>query len=667
MRIYLADLFHTNKDIYNADTAPYTVPLGIGYLAATLKKRVPGVEVSLFRDPSQFIQKVRALPPDLVGLSMTSWNSDLSRRAALMVKRIVPHVPIMAGGPCVDDQDSAIIDFLRAQPFLDYLIPSEGENGTAALVQHLDGRRKDGEIIPGVAYLSSEGKLVRGRYCMPKPEGEAASLDSEIPSPYLTGILDSFLDQNLIPIIQTMRGCPYRCDFCVSGANAWDKLRGFDLDRVKAEINYAMARSSTSDLILTDENWGILGGRDIEIADHILKLRRDHGKPARLYYYTTKIVTDTSRTIVEMVAPIAWIGEFTMSFQSLNPETRKAIRRTNITMDKLAANIEWANERNIITSSEMIYGFPYETPDSFFSGIETLLNAGMHRVTVYPLQLFPGIELDKKEVREKYGLKTMFRMADSAYGNYCDGKLTSLETEELVTETNTSTFDDYFTVRRYSFFMQALLGRLLFVELFKLGNVAKENAISVIRHLARLDYAAYPALQQILDSHKFEARDELKASRDEVFQSIADRVEAGQIFGGVKLNLVYVAKLLSSEQAVGELLDIVSKYFQQTIHSEEAREIILTYVEEILPNRIAILQKGAPKKLEFSARFDYQKWQSNQYSRLSDLLTPTPKTFTSTLSDVLQANLEDFQPENRASLQGILDKTPKRQLLRAVS
>ena len=38
MRVVLADLFHLGG-AQNPDTAPYTVPLGIGYVAATAKRR----------------------------------------------------------------------------------------------------------------------------------------------------------------------------------------------------------------------------------------------------------------------------------------------------------------------------------------------------------------------------------------------------------------------------------------------------------------------------------------------------------------------------------------------------------------------------------------------------------------------------------------------------
>ena len=48
------------------------------------------------------------------------------------------------------------------------------------------------------------------------------SLD-EIPSPYLTGILDEFFDGRLVPMIQTNRGCPFSCTFCVDGSASVNK------------------------------------------------------------------------------------------------------------------------------------------------------------------------------------------------------------------------------------------------------------------------------------------------------------------------------------------------------------------------------------------------------------------------------------------------------------
>src|SRR6185437_10767514 len=129
---------------------------------------------------------------------------------------------------------------------------------------------------------------------------------------------------------------------------------------------------------------------------------------------------------------------------------RKTIKRTNISMDRLAWNIEWANQRGIATSSEMIFGFPHETVDSFLDGVETLLEMGVRTVQIYPLQLFGGIDLASDSARQANAFRTRFRLADNGYGVYQDGELVSVESEEVVVSTRWSGTEGYFQVRRYA-------------------------------------------------------------------------------------------------------------------------------------------------------------------------------------------------------------------------
>ncbi|HXX92183.1 MAG TPA: B12-binding domain-containing radical SAM protein [Planctomycetota bacterium] len=681
MRIYLADLYHVYQAGRNPDTNPYTVPLGVAFLSSTLKIHEPGFEVRLFRDPNRLLAAVRSSPPDVMGFTFSSWNSDLTDRISRAIKAEAPRVVTVGGGPSVDDTDDQLTEFFSLHPTIDFLVPGEGESGFLALARFIAcGERRQGPI-PGVAYLETGGRLVRGGYDRPivpgapqdqKPASEkggrpSTGLDVQVPSPYLDGTLDPFLKEGLVPIIQTMRGCPYQCHFCVSGATEWNRLRGFDLDRVRAEIDRALSLSGSKDLILTDENWGLLGERDIEIARFLMERRRVKGSPQRLYYYTAKIVTPASRTIVEMVAPIAWIGEFSMSFQSMNPETRSSIKRTNITPDKLAANIQWARERGIQTSSEMIYGFPHETPETFFDGVERLLEEGIDKVSIYPLQLFPGIDLAARSARTGFGLETRFRLADGGFGVYDEGRIVSAESEEVVVANRWSDLDGYFRVRRYSFFQMAVLGREYFAEFSRLLGEAGVAMAPIIRHLAGTDFAPYPALAGIMAEHRREAERELKATREGVCQELQDRISRGQEMQGVKVNLVILGRILSSEPATREWLEIIREYFSRILEGRADREVILSYLTEVLPNRIVILQPGAKDRVRFSSRFDYSRWSSKEYRKISELLLPRPRDFEAVASEELRRNLSSFDATQRSHLQGIFDRTPSRQLLRSIA
>ena len=52
-----------------------------------------------------------------------------------------------------------------------------------------------------------------------------------IPSPYTTGLLDKFLDGNLIPAFETARGCPFMCTFCDQGLDS-SKITAFSSERL---------------------------------------------------------------------------------------------------------------------------------------------------------------------------------------------------------------------------------------------------------------------------------------------------------------------------------------------------------------------------------------------------------------------------------------------------
>ena len=681
MRIYLGDLFHVYTAGRNSHISPYTVPLGIGFLASAVKHRMPHCQVSLFRDPDRLLQAIRTEPPDVMGFSFCSWNSDLSRRVSEIVKAACPGVITVGGGPSVDDADDQLAEFFEMFPTVDYLVPNEGESGFIALLEAIERGEARSTPILGVAYLDNAGRLVRGKYQRPVVPSETPGferlspkqirpIDSdeiEIRSPYLDGTLDSFLDEGLVPIVQTMRGCPYQCYFCVSGATEWNRMRGFDLERVKAEIDHALSRSGSKGLILTDENWGILGDRDIEVASYITERSRTKGAPNRIYYYTAKIVTPASRQIVEMVAPIAWIGEFSMSFQSLNPETRSAIKRTNIGLDKVAAYAQWARERGIPTSSEMIYGMPHETPETFFDGVERLLQSGISVIQIFPLLLFPGIDLASRSAREKYGFQTRFRLPDQAYGVYDDGKLVAVEAEEVIYTTRWSTENDYFTVRRYGFFQQVLQGRLYFVEFSRLCAEIGIAVEHLIRHLTLADYSSYPALEALLREHRREAEAELKTSSAEVHQEVLDRLRKGEDIAGVRVNLVYLGKLFSSPSAVRELLALIWKYTEPLIIDNPNKDVVIHYFTEILPNRIVVLQSGSQEDVRFTTQFNYPKWASRSYRDVSELLLPEPRQIQATMSDELKVNLTQFNPKNWSDLQEIFEKTPSTALLRAIA
>ena len=111
---------------------------------------------------------------------------------------------------------------------IDFFVFREGEYAFSHLLdllmnRNLDGEgvKKDGPDIPNTYYLN-DNTLVAGTQNPPIKE-----LD-EIPSPYLTGLFDELLrDIKITPLMQFVRGCPFKCTFCQEGEDYFNKVRRY--------------------------------------------------------------------------------------------------------------------------------------------------------------------------------------------------------------------------------------------------------------------------------------------------------------------------------------------------------------------------------------------------------------------------------------------------------
>ena len=195
MIIYIAELSHTGKG-----RSPNVVPLAAGYLAAFAKKHFPHLNITIFRDPNLLLKAIASKRPEIVGFSVHLWSERLSNYCAMRVKEISENITVVAGGPSIDNTESELLKFMRLNHYYNVCIPNEGELGFLRLIEHVAtyGKVMKDIIIDGCSTLSSDGSLLKGSYVAPEL--------SQIPSPYLEGLLDSFISEGYEPIVQSMRG-----------------------------------------------------------------------------------------------------------------------------------------------------------------------------------------------------------------------------------------------------------------------------------------------------------------------------------------------------------------------------------------------------------------------------------------------------------------------------
>src|SRR3989344_4109966 len=300
VKIYLADLVHNW-----VGRGPFMFPINIGYLKSYLRRfHGDNLETKLFKYPGDLIKAVEQNPPEIIGLSNYAWNEDLDLKLIKYFKSKHPNIITVMGGPNINippvDLDfeemhtnvAYLSPFLKSQHNLDFYIMHNGELGFLNLVNRYlesDSNLKKMKQSPmdGVAFFNKELNEKEAVHGMDVLMRNLA----EIPSPYLTGVMDEFFNDKLIPNIETNRGCPYPCKFCAWGPDYYQKMGIFLPDRIKEELFYIADMVSktkkTNILCIADANFGILK-QDIEYAKIIKQLFEETGYPRKVTTFWAK-------------------------------------------------------------------------------------------------------------------------------------------------------------------------------------------------------------------------------------------------------------------------------------------------------------------------------------------------------------------------------------------
>lgn len=248
-------------------------PIGIVCLAGHLANQghtVSLLDMNMAQDPfGSLKERVLDFNPELVGISLRNIDPLGNRTSSLipsfvvavrMVSALAPDAWIVAGGTGFSLFPERIMEEL---PEIDYGITGEAETSFPALVASLSSPRGSKKPSigngPGERLLQPETKLCLESYTPPARH----LLD---PAPYLG--INSYVP----PIgIETKRGCPYRCAYCVYPELQGSGLRCRPPASVVDEMEALSKEYSVSCFHFTDPVLNIPRGHLEEICHEILR------------------------------------------------------------------------------------------------------------------------------------------------------------------------------------------------------------------------------------------------------------------------------------------------------------------------------------------------------------------------------------------------------------
>jgi radical SAM superfamily enzyme YgiQ (UPF0313 family) len=192
------------------------------------------------------VRLMRDYDPDVVGLSVMTFQRRTALAVVRLVRSIKPSVRVVAGG-----YDPSLAPEMYEDPALgiDFLVRGEGELTFRELLRAIE-RGADPSGINGLSYRPFRGQ--RFRHTPTRPVTTLTSGEITLPnraSRVLSGY--TFMGRP-VDLVETSRGCTYDCSFCSIIEMRGRNFHTFGHERVLADIADARAHGARAIFIVDD-------------------------------------------------------------------------------------------------------------------------------------------------------------------------------------------------------------------------------------------------------------------------------------------------------------------------------------------------------------------------------------------------------------------------------
>jgi anaerobic magnesium-protoporphyrin IX monomethyl ester cyclase len=397
------------------------------------------------------LEDIRGFAPGLVVVATGFPSIDDDMAAAGAVKERFPKVKVCAFGVFFTILEKE--GFLQ-YPFLDFAVIGEPEETFAELGAALDRGETRFDGIRGIIYR--EGNEVR----QTPPRPLTADLD-RLPHPDRSLLKNGRYrlphNNRLYTLVNTARGCPYRCSFCIVGSYCGSTVRKHSIPYVIDELRACV------------RDYGI---REFLFWEEAFTLDKQY-------------LLDFCRAIADQRLSIGWAA--TTRAGSLNDEIAAAMKRAGCyllglgiesadqgildragkkqTVEEVRRAVALCRKHRIATMGHFIFGLPGETPETAEATIRFMLGLGLDYMQSYCAVPYPTTALGA-EAKAKGWLR------GRNWSQYDFGGSSIMRTETLSPEEIDAYRDRAF--RSFYFRPLYLLKRLFSgVSVFQLARAAR--------------------------------------------------------------------------------------------------------------------------------------------------------------------------------------------------
>ena len=652
--ILIADLTHTGSKSYSPNLMPYPIGCIKSYLLeySTYSSEL---SVEIFKDPQKFGDAFFNKRPTVVGFGNYVWNLELSTDLAREIKLLNPNTLIVFGGPNFPLENKRREEWLRKRPFIDVYVVGDGEESFKEIIDEWckthDINKVKQKEIPGCYSLIND-KLHKTAEFSPRIE----DLD-KTPSPYLKGYLDEFLeDSRLSPLLESNRGCPFTCTFCVDGTDDRSKIYHKSVSRFEQELEYVATRYKGKMLTIADLNFGMYA-RDVEISNGIARIKEKYDYP---YYIQVSAGKNNKPRILECASILKGSMGLAASVQSLDKQVLKNVKRNNISEEQLLEMTKAGNEMSANTYSEVILALPGDSKEKHFSTVLKLVDSEIKIISMYQCMILEGSELGADISKNYWKMQTKYRVLPRCYGRYTFGKkeILTAEIEEICVGTSSLPIEDYYECRSFAltlgiFYQDEILSELYaFLKNFGI----KPSDLLPILHENRKYYSK--GINEIYQSFDNDTRNELLDDRDEIINLIKSDKTIIEKYakGELGVNVLFKHRAVAALDLVDDLHEAAFSAASELLRKKDAQgyEKYNSFLQELKIFSILSKRNVFDYEKEYSHKFiyDFQKLKGEKFSSLPiKLEKPINVLFFS--SDIQKQLIKEKIEENGSDVNGI--------------
>ncbi|AOY76450.1 B12-binding domain-containing radical SAM protein [Clostridium formicaceticum] len=357
--------------------------LAVRYLKKTTEDLVDCVEIVEFtinHSQHYILNEIYKMQPDIVCFSCYIWNIEMIHQISRLLKKVMPQVMIIVGGPEVSFETAKIMEENDA---IDIAVIGEGEKTFRQLMVAMQENQDYSEIL-SIAFRA------RGQVFINEVDALPLCME-EVPFAYH----EEALDPDKIVYYESSRGCPFNCQYCLSSSFAGVRFRPIEI--VKKELKFFIDQE-VKQVKFVDRTFNAKKSYAMEIMQYIIE--HNKGKTNFHFEVTADLMEEDMLAFLHKI-PVG-LFQFEIGVQSTNPETLEAIQR-KMNFPRLREVVKVVSRgKNIHQHLDLIVGLPQEDYFSFRKSFDDVFSLRPEKLQVGFLKLLKGSGLRRDAAQYGY-------------------------------------------------------------------------------------------------------------------------------------------------------------------------------------------------------------------------------------------------------------------------